>query len=63
MCIEANGPETAKLSEALPELLARLSSNLPPNTWLYVAPMKIDEKWTLPYVSDGKKAHFFIEPK
>ena len=63
MRIEANGPETAKLSEALPELLARLSSNLPPNTWLYVAPMKIDEKWTLPYVSDGKKVHFFIEPK
>ncbi len=61
--IKANAPQTAKLSASMPAILASFAGNLPPNAWLYVAPMQIDEKWTLPYVSDGKNVHFFIEPK
>ena len=47
----------------MPAILASFAGNLPPNAWLYVAPMQIDEKWTLPYVSDGKNVHYFIQPK
>lgn len=61
--IKANAPQTAKLSASMPAILASFAGNLPPNAWLYVAPMQIDEKWTLPYVSDGKNVHYFIQPK
>ncbi len=61
--VTQKSPKTAKLEQDMPTVLSDLAQNLPDNTWLYVAPMKIDGHWTAPYVSDGKSAHFFIKPK
>lgn len=61
--IEAKAPETAKLRESMPKILANYAREVPPHTWLYVAPMQVGEQWTAPYVSDGTNAYFFIKPE
>lgn len=61
--IEAKAPESVNLDVQMPKILANLAQNLPSNTWLYVAPYRIDKKWTLPYISDGKKINYFFKPE
>lgn len=51
------------LEKEIQPILQHLSKNLPPNTLFYLAPMKQDEHWTAPYISDGKNAYFFVKRK
>lgn len=51
------------LEKDIQPILQHMSKDLPPNTLFYLAPMKQDGHWTAPYISDGKNAYFFIQPK
>lgn len=56
-------PETSQLDKDFPNILNELAKDLPQNTCLYVAPMKLEKSYTAPYISDGTRAYFFVKPK
>ena len=61
--ISQNSPKTSKLEQDMPNILNTLAKQLPANTWLYIAPFKLEKNWTAPYISDGTNAYFFVKPQ
>lgn len=55
-------PDDVSEAHIAPKIFSQLAMNLPKETYLYVAPMRIKGEWSTPYVSDGKEIHNFIVP-
>lgn len=58
-----HAPEGSAFEGDMPNVLNALAKDLPPHTWFYVAPMQLNKRWTVPYISDGTNAYFFIKPE
>ena len=61
--IEFTVPDGVKTDAFSSKVLGNLAIDLPKESYLYVAPIKEGDKWTAPYVSDGKNIHFFVVQK
>ena len=58
-----HSPEGSTFENDIPNVLNAIAKNLPPQTWFYIAPMRIQKSWTVPYISDGTNVYFFIKPE
>ena len=58
-----HAPKGSSFESDMPNVYNALAKDLPANTWFYAAPMWLNKRWTVPYISDGTNAYFFIKPE